>query len=118
MRATVKWMDGALFVGESGSGKSTLLKVLSRITRPTEGEADVFGRVGSLLEVGTGFHPELTGRENIALAGALMGIDEKVMEEITPVINQIVKDAMTVAIGTWPTPEVPVKAIGRRNISP
>jgi lipopolysaccharide transport system ATP-binding protein len=61
-------------VGRNGAGKSTLLKILSRITAPSEGEADLFGRVGSLLEVGTGFHPELTGRENIFLSGAMLGM--------------------------------------------
>ncbi len=61
-------------VGRNGSGKSTLLKVLSRITDPTSGEAVVRGRVGSLLEVGTGFHPELTGRENVFLNGAILGM--------------------------------------------
>jgi lipopolysaccharide transport system ATP-binding protein len=61
-------------VGRNGAGKSTLLKILSRITEPDEGEADIYGRVGSLLEVGTGFHPELTGRENIFLNGAIMGM--------------------------------------------
>jgi lipopolysaccharide transport system ATP-binding protein len=62
------------FIGRNGAGKSTLLKVLSRITQPTEGRARIRGRVGSLLEVGTGFHQELTGRENIYLNGAILGM--------------------------------------------
>jgi lipopolysaccharide transport system ATP-binding protein len=61
-------------IGRNGAGKSTLLKILSRITWPTEGRAAIHGRVGSLLEVGTGFHPELSGRENIFLNGAIMGM--------------------------------------------
>src|SRR5436190_17466205 len=61
-------------IGRNGAGKSTLLKVLSRITAPTQGEVEIKGRVGSLLEVGTGFHPELIVRENIYLNGAILGL--------------------------------------------
>jgi lipopolysaccharide transport system ATP-binding protein len=74
-------------IGRNGAGKSTLLKILTRITRPTEGYADIDGRVGSLLEVGTGFHPELTGRENIYLNGAILGMKK---EEIRRNFDEIV----------------------------
>lgn len=77
-------------VGRNGAGKSTLLKLLSRITEPTEGEIDLYGRVGSLLEVGTGFHPELTGRENIFLNGAILGMTRS---EITRQFDAIVEFA-------------------------
>jgi len=75
-------------IGRNGAGKSTLLKILSRITYPTEGEIRMHGRVGSLLEVGTGFHPELTGRENIYFNGAILGMKKR---EIDDKFDEIVK---------------------------
>jgi lipopolysaccharide transport system ATP-binding protein len=74
-------------IGRNGAGKSTLLKILSRITDPTTGQVDLYGRVGSLLEVGTGFHPELTGRENVYLNGAILGMRHS---EIDRKFDQIV----------------------------
>ena len=74
-------------IGRNGAGKSTLLKILSRITEPTEGRARLRGRVGSLLEVGTGFHPELTGRENVFLNGAILGMTQR---EISKKFDEIV----------------------------
>jgi lipopolysaccharide transport system ATP-binding protein len=68
-------------LGKNGSGKSTLLKILSRITSPTEGHAVLSGRVGALLEVGTGFHPDLSGRENILLNGSILGMTPKQIKQ-------------------------------------
>ncbi len=74
-------------IGRNGSGKSTLLKILSRITEPTEGRARIYGRVGSLLEVGTGFHPELTGRENVYLNGTILGMSrEKIKRKFDEIV--------------------------------
>jgi len=70
----IKQGDRIGIVGHNGAGKSTLLKIISRITEPTKGEIKIRGRVASLLEVGTGFHPELSGRENIFLNGAILGM--------------------------------------------
>ncbi len=77
-------------IGRNGAGKTTLLKILSRITRPTSGFAEIRGRVGSLLEVGTGFHPELTGRENTFLSGAILGMTRR---EIAAKFDEIVSFA-------------------------
>jgi lipopolysaccharide transport system ATP-binding protein len=72
----IKQGDRVGIIGRNGAGKSTLLKILSRITKPTSGSIRIKGRVASLLEVGTGFHPELTGRENIFLNGAILGMSK------------------------------------------
>jgi lipopolysaccharide transport system ATP-binding protein len=74
-------------IGRNGAGKSTLLKILSRITEPSKGRTEIYGRVGSLLEVGTGFHPELSGRENIYLNGAILGMTR---QEIRRKFDEIV----------------------------
>jgi lipopolysaccharide transport system ATP-binding protein len=85
---TIEQGDVVGFIGKNGSGKSTLLKILTRITPPTEGTASIRGRVGSILEVGTGFHPELTGRENTYLNGAILGMKRR---EISGKFDEIVE---------------------------
>src|SRR5579862_3341263 len=82
--------DAVAVIGKNGAGKSTLLKLLSRITEPTVGYADIWGRVASLLEVGTGFHGELTGRENIYLNGSILGMSRA---EIARRFDEIVEFA-------------------------
>jgi lipopolysaccharide transport system ATP-binding protein len=75
-------------IGRNGAGKTTLLKILSRITRPTTGFAEIHGRVGSLLEVGTGFHPELTGRDNVYLSGAILGMrNSEIAEKFDAIVD-------------------------------
>jgi lipopolysaccharide transport system ATP-binding protein len=83
---TVQQSEVVGVIGRNGAGKSTLLKVLTRITTPTRGRAEIRGRVGSLLEVGTGFHPELTGRENIFLNGAILGMRRREIQRKLPEI--------------------------------
>jgi len=84
----IKQGEAVGIIGRNGAGKSTLLKILSRITRPTRGRAELFGRVGALLEVGTGFHGELTGRENVFLNGAILGMHR---QEILRKFDEIVE---------------------------
>lgn len=92
-------------VGHNGAGKSTLLKLLSRITEPTEGEIALYGRVGSLLEVGSGFHPELTGRENVYMNGSILGMKrreiEKCFDEIVDFAGERVQLHLDSPVKRW-----------------
>ena len=85
---TVKKGEALGIIGRNGAGKSTLLKLLSRVTAPTEGSIDIAGRITSMLEVGTGFHPEMTGRENVYLNGAILGMSRS---EIDSKMNEIIE---------------------------
>ena len=79
-------------IGSNGAGKTTLLKILSRITKPTEGRAVIRGRIGALLEVGTGFHSELTGRENVFLSGAILGMKKaEILNKFDEITNKYLK---------------------------
>ena len=107
-------------VGPNGAGKSTLLKILSRITEPTQGRAVVHGRVGSLLEVGTGFHPELNGRENIYLNGAILGMRRKEIDrrmdeivafaEVERFLTTAVKHYSDGCTFDWPSRSPPISS--------
>ena len=88
-------------MGTNGAGKSTLLKVLSRITQPTKGKFSINGRVASLLEVGTGFHPELSGRENIFLNGTILGMSRaEVKSKLDEIVATLAKELASLAPGT------------------
>ena len=84
----IKRGEAVGIIGRNGAGKSTLLKILSRITEPTKGRFEIFGRVSSLLEVGTGFHPELTGCENVYLNGTILGMKCRKVESESDRISQ------------------------------
>lgn len=85
---TVNKCETLGIIGKNGAGKSTLLKLISQVTAPTEGTIDLYGRVSSMLEVGTGFHPEMTGRENVYMNGTILGMKKK---EIDTKIDDIIE---------------------------
>ena len=99
-------------IGRNGAGRSTLLRILSRITEPTEGRVLLPGRVSSILEVGTGFHPELTGRENIFLNGAILGMTQREIRkkfdeivafaEVEKFLDTLVKRYSSECMSVWP----------------
>lgn len=102
-------------IGRNGAGKSTLLKILSKVTSPTKGNIKVKGRIASLLEVGTGFHPELTGKENIFLNGAILGMTKsEIRSKFDEIVEEYCNFASKLAIKDYAF--IPISALNGDNV--